>query len=235
VSLVAHRARLIAPIVMIAVLAGACGGGGGQTASVASLDDLDGAGASAQNDQAAAASSEDVPLEEVSGEDALLAYAECMRAEGMDFPDPTFDSDGRPSADSFRGNREQDGFDAANEVCQVELEGAAFGGPRGNDDFRATLEDGMLAYTECLRGEGLQVDDFQLGDPGAGGPGADGGPPEGFDPNADGGPDVQRGQGDPSAFIGRALGLDTGDPAVQAALEVCQPVLTDIVGAGPGQ
>jgi hypothetical protein len=219
---------------MIAVLAVACGGGGEQTESVASLDDLDGAGSSAQDDQAAAASSEDVPLEEVSGEEALLAYAECMRAEGMDYPDPTFGSDGRPDPGSFGDEREQDGFQAADEVCRSELDGAGFGGPRGNEDFGAALEEGMLAFTECLRGEGLQVDDFQ---PGEFGPGAGGGegPPEGVDPNTEGGPDVERGEGAPAGFIGRALGLDPDDPAVEAAIEVCQPLLTDIVGAGPGQ
>lgn len=85
--------------------------------------------------------SEFQPDEEQQAEmqESLLAFAECMRAEGIDFPDPQFDSDGRPVFDAEEDRRmqfdpEDSGFQAAQEKCQEELgEGAGLriGGPAG--------------------------------------------------------------------------------------------------------
>jgi hypothetical protein len=219
------------------VLAAACGGGGdSEVTDVASIDDLEDAGSSADDDSAAAASSEDIPSEEVDVAEAFLAFSECMRAEGVDFPDPAFDSDGGLDLSSMRDiDRNQDGFDEALQVCQSELEGAALGRGRG-EDFRATLEEGMLGLTECLRDEGVQVDDFDFDNFGAGGQGAgagQGGAGQGGGADDGGGAGVERGNADPGARIAGALGLDMEDPAVEAAMEICQPILTDIIGDGP--
>ena len=64
----------------------------------------------------------------------LLAFAECIRGHGVDFPDPQFDANGRPVAPEgggglFGGDRQDPAFQAAAEECQQEL-GDFFGGGR---------------------------------------------------------------------------------------------------------
>ena len=39
--------------------------------------------------------------EEVTFEEGLLSFARCMREEGLDFPDPSFDSEGNPEFTDF--------------------------------------------------------------------------------------------------------------------------------------
>jgi hypothetical protein len=70
----------------------------------------------------------------------LLAFAQCMRDRGIDFPDPQFDANGRPippegGGDLFGLDRDDPGFQAAREKCQQEI-GDVFGGggPNGADD-----------------------------------------------------------------------------------------------------
>ncbi len=71
--------------------------------------------------------------------DNLLKYAKCMRAAGVDFPDPTFGSDGRPE---FGANgsprdlgRDDPAFQTAATKCQTEVGGnigfGRGGGPGG--------------------------------------------------------------------------------------------------------
>ena len=37
-----------------------------------------------------------VAEEEITFEEGVLEFSQCMREEGIDFPDPTFDIDGNP-------------------------------------------------------------------------------------------------------------------------------------------
>ena len=39
--------------------------------------------------------------EEITFEEGLLSFAQCMREEGLDFPDPSFDSEGNPEFTDF--------------------------------------------------------------------------------------------------------------------------------------
>lgn len=234
----AHPTRSFVVVLVLVLFAAACGGGEATLADVASIDDLEDAGSAADDDSAAAPSGEDIPSGEVDAGEAFLAFSECMRGEGIDFPDPSFNSDGGLDLSSLRDvDRNQDGFQEAQDACGALLEGAALG-RGGGEDFRATLEEGMLVFTECLRDEGQQVDDFDFDNfgPGAQGGAGQGGAGQGGGTGQDDGtgPNVERGSGDPSSRIAGALGLDLDDPAVEAALEVCQPILSDIIGAGPG-
>ncbi|HWH31843.1 MAG TPA: hypothetical protein VNU01_04160, partial [Egibacteraceae bacterium] len=71
--------------------------------------------------------------------DAFLAFAECMRANGVeDFPDPG--ADGRPNVEAMQGlDRSSEEFQSASETCadEVGFEGpmgggrGGFGGPGG--------------------------------------------------------------------------------------------------------
>jgi hypothetical protein len=173
--------------------------------------------------------------------EALLAYAACMRENGIDMADPTFDADGNTTGGLFGANSDidprSDEFQAAQDVCGHFLEGVQFGGgPGGNfdpDQIQTALND----FTACLRDEGLDVDDISFG--AGGGPGGAGGgptgppdgslPPGGFGgpPNGGSAPGGPGGAGfDPSQAIIDQLGLDDTDPAVTAAVEKCQPLIS---------
>ena len=39
--------------------------------------------------------------EEITFEEGLLSFAQCMREQGLDFPDPSFDSEGNPEFTDF--------------------------------------------------------------------------------------------------------------------------------------
>ena len=101
------------------------------------------------------------------------------------------------------------------------------------------LQDALVEYTDCIRDQGFDVGDITLGGPGPGGPNADGAQnaPEagqGQGDNARGG-NRQGGFGDPAQRLANRLGLDMEDPDVQAALEVCQPIIDEaFTGFGPG-
>lgn len=203
----------------IMVLA-ACGGGDGDdAAALASLADVANAGAG-DGEDASSVLGGDEPAE-VDAETAFLGYAECMRGEGIDFPDPTFNADGRIERGANQADRSQDGFDAADERCRVELDGVALGGRGG--DFQATIQDGLLLFTECIREQGIAVDDLDpTAGPAGGAPGAGTGAPGGGAP----GGGVQRDEGQRSARLASALGLDVDDPVVADALATCEPTLT---------
>lgn len=131
-----------------------------------------------------------------NAEEAMLAFAACMRAEGLDFPDPEPDEDGglrfaRPGegggGDSVGSQREAQA--SAREVCGVLLEGLDIGGRggRGQGEFD---NEGFLVFAACMRENG--VTDFP-------------------DPGADGRPDREAMQD-----------LDTTSETFQAAAATCQ-------------
>ncbi|MGD9793063.1 MAG: hypothetical protein AB7V43_06255 [Acidimicrobiia bacterium] len=250
-------AGTIASGVLAAVLLVGCGGGGTKTAGIATLT-TDGTDGSTVSTLATDGSK--------LTEDKALAYAKCMRDNGVEsFADPTVDSDGNvrlftPGAGGgdLRSDPE---FETARTACASLIEGVTFGGGRGGFANSTEIQDAMVKFSDCLRGEGLDVGDLTLPGPGggrpggtangatvstvaggsaaangsgpAGGPPADGAPPDG--PPPDGAARGERGPGgDPSARIAEALGLDTSDPAVTAALTKCQPILTDAFQAAQG-
>lgn len=140
-----------------------------------------------------------------SEEEQALAFADCMRSEGIDFPDPVVNADG--SVEFFGGDRGADGFaqdagfQAAVETCGSLIEGASFLPDEG--DF-TELEDSFLEVAECFRANGIDVPDPQFGEGGAGGGG-----PFGAD-------------------------FDPDDPATAAAVEACQDILAGLDGARGG-
>ena len=154
--------------------------------------------------------------EDLSDEERLLAFAQCMRDNGVDFPDPVVEADGtvtfgfRPgSAGGGPAVLREIGRDpdlpAAREACQGLVEGVAFGsGPGGFD--RIEIQDALLEFARCMRDHGVDIGDPDLR---AFGPG-------GSDDDQPGGP----------------FGvIDLDDPDWAAAFEVCQQRLP---GAGEG-
>ncbi len=217
--------------VSLALIATACGSGKNASAQIASL----GSTAGTTPDTTSPANTQE----------ALLKYAACMRTNGVNMADPTFDADGNPTGGGFGRNsgvdRSSAAFQAAQKVCGTLLQGVNLGG-RGRTFDRTAIQSSLNDFTACLRTEGLQVDDITFGPPAGagnggtgGGPPADGSipggggfggpPPNGSTPaNGQGGPG--RGGFDPTKRLIQQLKLDDTDPKVVAALAKCQPILT---------
>jgi hypothetical protein len=222
--------------ISVALLATACGTGKGASAEVASLGSTSG--------------TTPVTTSPVNTQDALLKYAACMRQNGVNMADPTFDADGNPTGGGFGPNsgvdRSSAEFQTAQKACGNLLQGVQLGGRGRNGVDRATIQNSLNDFTACLRDAGLQVDDITFGPPAGGAAngaapdgsipagaagqsgGGFGGPPGGGSApaGANGGPGPGGAGFDPTARTIQRLGLDSTDPAVIAALAKCQPILT---------
>jgi hypothetical protein len=223
--------RLAALLAILAATAVACGAGAAAEPQVASLDSTPTATATGSS------------VDPADTQDAILAYAACMRENGIDMADPTFDADGNPQGGLGFGpesgiDPRSDEFQTAQTACGDLIEGITLGGGPRNGLDRDALQAAAADFTACLRDEGLDVDDLTLGRPGGGngnGPATDGSvptaadgslPPGGFQGGPPAGGGGGNGQGfDPTARLVEQLGLDATDPAVAAALAKCQPIL----------
>lgn len=190
-----------------------------------------------------------------SAEDQAIAFAQCMRDNGVDFPDPTVDAQGNPSfADAF-GKSQSGGinpggasFRTAMTACADLAKGLQIGGG-GNGGFdRTAITEAMYTYTQCLRDQGLDVGDITLGAGRAGGgaapdsggtsSGTNATPPSmapgGVQPSAP--PAGVRGAGgNITDRLAEQLGQDPKSPAWIAANTKCQPALEKaFTGAGGG-
>lgn len=209
--------RLLSIGLAALLLVAACGGVAADDGGLATLE----GGDSDETTTTTAAATE------ADTEEAALEFSQCMRDNGVpDFPDPNFTQGGGgvivggPDGEDPGFDPQSDEVQAAFEACGELLEGAAFG--PGGGDFDATeLQDNLLAMAECLRDQGLEVDDPDLSNfgPAAGGP-----PP---DDEASVSEDGEGPQGQGFTIFGD---LDMDDPDVQAAMETCQGE----VGFGPG-
>ena len=170
-----HR-PLLAPLFLLGlllVLLSACTGGAASSNGVATLNSAD-PGASA------------APSASLTPQDALLAYARCMREHGVDMPDPQFDETNgkfqvQVGAGSGAKPADKQKLDAAQQACQHFMQGVAFG--PGGGEVDAETQEKLLAFSRCMREHGIDFPDPQF-DGGrvmiGGGP--NGGPA--FDPNS---------------------------------------------------
>ncbi len=151
--------RRFAALMVVALVFAACSEA---AANVASLENADGV----EDPQA--------NQEEVDTEVALLAYAQCMRDNGVDVPDPTVDSEGNVQLPRPNGaDIDRNALGVAREACSQHLEGLSLGFGGGGD--QTEIEDQLLAFAECLRDQGLEVDDPDFSEGGARGRGILGG------------------------------------------------------------
>lgn len=238
-----HR-TILALVIGLSFLLAACGGGEeGTSVGVASLEDVAVADSAETDDAAADAAGE------VSADEAVLEFSQCMRDAGLDFPDIGIDADGNPNIRDAFGDagidRRDEDVEAALTECRPLIEAAGFGGGgRAGLADNVEVADALIEFSDCVRDDGWDVGDLELGGgPGAGGDGApaagegdgEGAGGEGRGGNAEGG---QRGDGfrDPTARFARGLGLDPEDPDVQATMEKCQPIITEaFTAAGIGR
>ncbi|MEM9467705.1 MAG: hypothetical protein AAGA90_20180, partial [Actinomycetota bacterium] len=125
----------------------------------------------------------------LTDEEIAIRFVECMRGEGVEMADPTVNADGSvnlgggpgggggggqgPGGGGGEGGGPPEGFQEAFEACGDLLDGASFLGGGGGFD-EAEFEDQMLAFAQCLRDQGLDVDDPDLDSFGPGGGGGGG-------------------------------------------------------------
>ena len=108
-------------------------------------------------------------------QDAMLDFAECMREQGIDFPDPQVQGGGEviitgpgPGAGSQGppSDAEIAEMEAASEVCRPildEVEGA-FEEP--DPEQVQEMQDQALAFAECMREHGIDMPDPEFGEGG---------------------------------------------------------------------
>ena len=198
----------------------ACSGGGGGSGGVASLSDSAKKASSNSSGSGRATSTADFRTQ-------LLAYAKCMRDNGVDFPDPQFDSNGRPQftrrstpgqgqgqGGNFADLRNSPTFAKARTACQSKQPDFA-GQFQRTPAEQATARKNLLKFAKCMRSKGV---DF---------------PDPTFDAN--GRPEFNR-DGAP----GGAVGQLRNDPTARTAFSACQKVAGGTgrggfgFGGGPG-
>jgi hypothetical protein len=207
------RWLLLPPLVLAA-----CSGGDDDTTGVASLEDEVAATTATVDDGADDTDdvddTDDSPTIE-NTEAQMLEFSSCMRDAGVDIGDPVVDADGNVTFGGFRpgagggadGEGRPDDVREAFDTCGEFLDGVQLGGPGGGAD-RTELQDTLLEFAQCMRDEGVDMDDpdfSSFGEPG---------------------------QGDTPGPIGGLFSmLNSDDPDVQAATEICGDLLA---GFGPG-
>ena len=101
--------------------------------------------------------------EETTFEEGVLEFAQCMREEGINFPDPTFDIDGNPQFDNLEIENEEE-FERAFENCEDILRKAL---PEQFDldpEVEAALVDASLEFSQCMREQGIDFPDPKPGE-----------------------------------------------------------------------
>jgi hypothetical protein len=175
-----RQVALAVGIMAILVLLTACS----STSGVATIDGADGATPT----PSASAGSEDP-------EEAMFAFAECMREQGIDMPDPVIrrfeggggDEGGVTSEEADPGDGpafdpNSDEFLAAQEECEHHLEGLEALEPGEQQELTPEQEEAFLAFSECMREHGIDMPDMGAGGAVRIGPGEDG---PNFDPFSD--------------------------------------------------
>jgi hypothetical protein len=138
---------------------------------------------------------------------AALDFAQCMRDEGIDMPDPQFGDGGGVTmrlGGSDGPNPDTPGFEEADEKCREHLE--AVEPPELSDEQQQEFQQSALDFARCMRGEGIDMPD----------------------PEFEGGGRVRIGPGP-----GGAGPLDRDDPAFQEAFETCRDELPEGRRGGP--
>ena len=226
--------RFAAPVLLITLTAAtACGSSSTGASGVPSLN---GSGAS-----------NSVTTTTVNPTKAVGEFVKCLRDQGIDVADPKVGADGqidlRSVFQSANVQRDSATFRTARDKCGKFLANAGFG-PNSAD--RQNRQKAMLAFTACLRGQGLTVSDPTFGRGGFGGGPGGGGAPDGAPGGAPGagGPSTSAGatggganngpgrDGPPAtqeervARLAERLNLDPNDAKVKAAFTACNTELT---------
>jgi len=143
----------------LALIATACGGGGEEQASASPVVVADDSDADLADSESADSESSDDLASTATDEEIALEFAACMRDEGVDMDDPTVNADGSVNlfgAGQGGGARGREGLQEAFETCGEVLDGATF---LRNRESNPEFEDNLLEFAQCLRDQGIDVDD----------------------------------------------------------------------------
>ncbi|MDP9072203.1 MAG: hypothetical protein M3N68_13165 [Actinomycetota bacterium] len=144
----------------LALLAAACGGSSGasdaKVASVADKTARDG-GEDRVGDKAATG--------EPDPEKAALAFARCMRENGVDMPDPETGGDGMVLMQPGDGPLpSEEKMTEAAKSCDHLMKEA--GPPKLSPEDQSRLQDAMVAFARCMRENGVDLPDPEPGEGG---------------------------------------------------------------------
>jgi hypothetical protein len=197
-------ARLFLVVCALALVLVAAGCGSSSNEGVATLDEAASPTTTSPDTSTTADSSADP-------QQAALDWAACMRKNGVDVADPQVGSDGRvqigPGAGGQARNLDSEASQAARRKCGSPIGNG--GGPQLSAADREELQASMLEFAACMRKNGVDMPDPQLGSGGGGGffragPGGGGG------------------------------GVNPSDPDFQTAQKACQSILQGAIpGGGP--
>jgi hypothetical protein len=98
-------------------------------------------------------------------EDAMVEFATCMREQGIDFPDPGAGGGLLIGPDSDIDPEDPD-FEAAEATCKPILDEAEESMPEPSEEEIARMRDEMLAFARCMRSEGIDFPDPEVGEGG---------------------------------------------------------------------
>ena len=123
---------------------------------------LAGAACSTDNSAEVASLTADVPTSTdggASGEDPLLAFAACMRENGLDdFEDPIVGPDGKVEFPNKASSKSEDDFKTAFDVCGALLEGTVLEASKTDADT-AEAVDNLVEFAQCMRVAGFDMPD----------------------------------------------------------------------------
>jgi hypothetical protein len=186
-----------AALTLLATVASGCGSSGSEDEGVAAID----TDTSSSADGAASTTPQQT---DEDPQEAALKWARCMRENGVDVPDPQFDSSGRGRVEFRAGSRaaagNEDEFRKATEKCGTPFGNA--GPPQLSDEERQELQDSLLEFAQCMREHGIDMPDPKLGS----------------------------GGGVFSIGPGGGGGIDLDDPDFRKAQEACGSILQDARG-----
>ncbi len=173
----------LAGTLALTALAAACGGtASGSASKVASVGE-----ATTTTAPAGDGSTSDKGDGDADVQDAMLAFAQCMRDHGIDMPDPQMNSDGR--AVFTAGQAAGDGapldktkMDEAQQACQEHLDKVRSETPAPDPAEMEARKQQMLDFAQCMRDHGVDMADPQFSTEGGGLSVSLGGP--GTDPNS---------------------------------------------------
>jgi hypothetical protein len=156
------RLALASLTVLALAGAGACGGDDddGGEADVASLDDGSDDATDGTTEGTAA---EDAP-EDV--EEAVLAFAECMREHGVEMPDPSVNEGRVAIAISGDNGVSEAEMEEAQKACEPLMANARGGEMQRDPEREAEMQQQMLEFAECMREHGIDMPDPEFGSDG---------------------------------------------------------------------
>jgi hypothetical protein len=198
-------AALAVLLLAVSAVASGCGSASASDDGVAALDDSDATTSTTEDDDTNAGAEEEDPQE------AALAWAKCMRENGVDVPDPEVGEGGRLTIRPGMGpGRRLDdaGSDAFREAMQEC--GRPFGNsgpPAVSDEQREEMQETMLEFAQCMREHGVDMPDPDFSGEGGGG--------------------IFR-------FRDGAGGVSPGSATFREAQEACQEILEDALPERPG-